>query len=233
MLAARIALACIAVGSIASGQTGRNARVGVGQIPGPIPTFGLGTNAGVNGVGVGPYRVGAGAQPGYGYGYGTNGYGANGYAYPGAYGYPGNGYAFGANVGGWYGYYYWNQYMNRQTAPEGTYENPSAVKPVGELAPALVAPTTPSTEDWDDVRSSFTSASARVASARQAVEELRARLAAMGQSPRANLVSNTANAEATLKSAQELMTAGNLERSRTEIRRASDLAGVVLKEFGR
>jgi hypothetical protein len=132
-----------------------------------------------------------------------------------------------------YGYGYVNPYVYPQQAPVGTYANPDQVKPVTDLPPTLIAPETPKSDEWADARTSFASASARVSTARRSVEELRARLAAMGQSPRANILTNMETAEAVLRSAQDAMTAGDLARSQTEIRRASDIAGIVLKEFGR
>ncbi len=130
--------------------------------------------------------------------------------------------------------YYWNG-VSRQAIPTSpSYENPGTVQPVGELPPQLTAPDNgKSGAEWADVRFSFTGASAKVSEARRSVEELRARLQALGQSPRANLVSGVSTAEAALKTAQERMTAGDLEESVREIQRSNYLAAQVLKEFGR
>lgn len=159
---------------------------------------------------------------------------------------PLNGFGMGSSLRGFYGNnlnpylggglgwgYYPNPWVYPQQAPVGTYANPDVVKPVTDLPPTLIAPETPKSDAWADARTSFASASSRVSTARRSVEELRARLAAMGQSPRANILTNIDTAEAVLRSAQDAMAAGDLERSQTEIRRASDIAGVVLKEFGR
>ncbi|MEP6963117.1 MAG: hypothetical protein ABI995_13640 [Acidobacteriota bacterium] len=146
-----------------------------------------------------------------------------------------NGYLLSPGFGGLNGYYYWTPQSQVRQVPAGpSYANPAAVRAVGDLPAALVAPERPgASEEWADARSSFTAASAKVSSARRSVEELRARLESLGQSPRANIVSNMANAEAALKSAQDQMSAGNLGASLTEIQRANYIAAQVLKEFGR
>jgi len=130
--------------------------------------------------------------------------------------------------------YYWNGVSRAALPTSPSYANPGEVKPVGELPPQLVAPDNgKGGAEWADVRASFASASAKVSEARRSVEELRARLAALGQSPRSSMVSGVATAEAALKAAQERMTAGNLEESTREITRAAYLAAQILKEFGR
>ncbi len=133
--------------------------------------------------------------------------------------------------------YYWGMGANAATnnVPAGpSYANPSAVQAANEVAAPLIAPDNgKSGTEWADARSSFASASAKVTQARTSVEELRARLQAMGQSPRATLITNTATAEAAIKSAQSLMASGNLDDSLREIQRANYLASQVLKEFGR
>ena len=137
---------------------------------------------------------------------------------------------------GWGGYYWWQPTWNQpQAAPSGpSYANPGTVREVTHLPAPLVAPERPdASAEWAEARTSFNAASARVSAARQAVEELRARLEAIGQSPRANLLTGTASAESALKSAQAAMAAGQLEESTREIQRASYIAGQVLKEFGR
>jgi hypothetical protein len=147
--------------------------------------------------------------------------------------------------GGWY----WNSYATRMSpfywglgvnsvannVPTGpSYANPAAVQAANEVAAPLTAPNNGKTgAEWADARSSFSSASAKVTQARTAVEELRARLKAMGQSPRAALITNTATAEAAIQSAQSFMAAGNLEETLREIQRSNYLAAQVLKEFGR
>jgi hypothetical protein len=87
--------------------------------------------------------------------------------------------------------------------------------------------------DFGDLRARFASASAKVTSARQSVEEIRARLASIGQTPRAETLSRLTLAEAALSQAQARMAAGNLAEARDEIRRADYVAQQVLKEFGR
>ncbi|MEO8099472.1 MAG: hypothetical protein ABI811_17370 [Acidobacteriota bacterium] len=161
-----------------------------------------------------------------------------GYRYSpyGAYGNNSNtGYLLAPGFGGLNGYYYWTPQSQRTTDDPGpSYANPGQVRAVGELPATLQAPERPgASAEWVDARSSFNAASAKVSSARRAVEELRARLEALGQSPRANVIANTANAEAALKLAQEYMTSGNLDESLREIQRANYIAAQVLKEFGR
>ena len=148
------------------------------------------------------------------------------------------------------GNWYWNSYANRvypyyfmglganaaaNNVPSGpSYANPGAVGPTAEIAAPLVAPANGKTgAEWADARSSFASASAKVTQARTAVEELRARLKALGQSPRASLITTTASAEAAIQSAQTFMAAGNLEETLREIQRSNALSAQVLKEFGR
>ncbi|MEO5922761.1 MAG: hypothetical protein ABIR70_02940 [Bryobacteraceae bacterium] len=150
------------------------------------------------------------------------------------------------NLNGWG---YWNSYATRlypyywgvganataNNLPTGpSYANPAAVLAAKEVAAPLIAPDNgKSGAEWADARSSFASASAKVTQARTAVEDLRARLAAMGQGPRATLITNTATAEAAIKSAQSYIASGNLEETLREIQRANYLAAQVLKEFGR
>jgi energy-coupling factor transporter ATP-binding protein EcfA2 len=148
---------------------------------------------------------------------------------------PAAGYLLNPGFGGLNGYYYWTPGAGTNPVPTGpSYSNPGPIRAVGALPAPLQAPgQLNASEEWTDARVSFTAASAKVSSARLAVEELRARLESIGQSPRANLSTNTVAAEAALKLAQERMTAGNLEESLREIQRANYLAAQVLKEFGR
>jgi hypothetical protein len=148
---------------------------------------------------------------------------------------PAGGYLLNPGFGGLNGYYYWTPGTATNPVPTGpSYENPGPVRAVGALPAPLQAPEQPNaSEEWNDARLSFTAASAKVSSARLAVEELRARLESIGQSPRANLATGTTSAEASLKMAQERMAAGDLEGSLREIQRSNYLAAQVLKEFGR
>ena len=149
----------------------------------------------------------------------------------------------GWNWGGYYGsgsrfypyLYYTGWAQQQQNLPQGpSYANPAAVQPIAAQPAPLQAPATGGTSaEWTDARTSFNGASVKVSTARQAVEELRARLAALGQSPRASLTAGVAAADAALRAAQDRMTAGNLEESLQEIQRANYLASQVLKEFGR
>lgn len=142
------------------------------------------------------------------------------------------------NLGmGWGGSSWWWQpnWNQAPAAPAGpSYANPGAVRAVANLPPPLAAPEPAGAgTEWAEARTSFNAASARVSAARQAVEELRARLEAIGQSPRVNLLTGTASAEVALKTAQDAMAVGNLEATTREIQRANYLASQVLKEFGR
>jgi hypothetical protein len=104
--------------------------------------------------------------------------------------------------------------------------------PSQEIAPSLLPPKTPQTKAWDAIRSDYALAVVRVSASRQFVDELRARQEEMGLTTDANLLTNTLNAEAALKSARDAMAAQDLEASRTAIRQANGLALVILKEFG-
>lgn len=132
-------------------------------------------------------------------------------------------------------YYWWNSAAQNNNVPTGpSYANPGTVRTVGELPPALEAPKVGAgSPEWTEARTSFTAASAKVSSARRSVEELKARLEALGQSPRPSITTSLTSAEMALQLAQERMTAGNLEESMKEIQRANYLANQVLKEFGR
>jgi len=141
--------------------------------------------------------------------------------------------------------WYWNSYALRpfiyygngtvtNSMPSPSYANPAAVQPIGELPAPLRAPDKGKRgPEWAEVRSSFDAASAKVSEARRAVEELRARLRAIGQTPRAELTTRASTAEAALKTAQERIDEGDLEESTREIQRSNYIAGQVLKEFGR
>jgi hypothetical protein len=140
-----------------------------------------------------------------------------------------------------YGSYLWGGYWNRpadQIPASPSYSNPAAVQPAEQVA-QLETPNKPPAigqaqqSEWAEVESAFQSASISVVAVRQAVEDLRARLAAMGQAPRANLTTGAANAEAALKRAQQQMSAGALKEARAEIQRAGAMARQLLREFGR
>jgi hypothetical protein len=237
MRVTRIAIAALVAVAGIEAQSTLPFRGDAGQIPNMsrIPSFVFGSPSA--GIGVGGFgvrnRAGIGSMNGMNSGI------YNGSYYGSTNSLSTSGYLLSPGFGGLNGYYYWNPSMNNRATPQGpSYENPGAVRAIGEIPPALQAPTKPSgatgnEADWADARLSFAGASAKVSAARLAVEELRARLEAIGQSPRANLTSNTAAAEAALQSAQAAMAAGNLEESAREIQRSNYLAAQVLKEFGR
>ncbi len=130
--------------------------------------------------------------------------------------------------------YYWNRYSSNPVPTSPSYANPGAIQPVGELPPPVTAPDNgKSGAEWMEARSSFAAASAKVSEAVRAVEELRARLQAIGQSPRAELTSRASTAQAALTTAKQRMEEGDLDETVREIQRSSYIAAQVLKEFGR
>lgn len=164
--------------------------------------------------------------------FGSSGFGAfNRFGFGGY----GQGYGFGNPGGIWFTPYSIQQLNSGPTAP--SFANPAPVKELGELPAPLATPARPSTVSdsaaWKDLQSRFSAASADVSAGRRSVEELRNRLAAIGQSPRAELDTRIALAETELALAQDEMTAGNLAEARSAMQRARALAQQVLKEFGR
>jgi hypothetical protein len=133
---------------------------------------------------------------------------------------------------GWYGAYInGNQAAAAPASP--SYANPAVVQPAAAQPAPLEPPPMPAGAEAAELRSSFASASVSVSAARAALEDVRSRLAAIGQTPRANLAASVASAEAALKLAQQHMTAGALADARSEIQRSGYIARQVLKEFGR
>ncbi len=121
------------------------------------------------------------------------------------------------------------------SAPDRPAPEPPVAPPNVQPEPEQVQQAVRSPEEqaqWDDLEDRYSLAAAHVDTARSLLEDHSARLAAMGQSPRSDLLSGVTNGQLNLERARHEIEQGNLERARELVKRADAFASRVLKQLG-